>query len=108
VFSPLRTTGRLAPLMLKHKLPELRDLNGMPFRTCRPDEEKGSDRVRRDPPAPSAATARRRATVDQIAAQYDVTTDGTIPVQLDWSYQAGRGTYATVRSPRHNRAHERA
>jgi IrrE N-terminal-like domain len=38
VFSPLRTTGRrnsdiaheLAPLMLKHELPEVRDLNGKP------------------------------------------------------------------------------
>ena len=48
MFSPRRATGRrnsdiaheLAHLALKHELPELPDLNGMPFRTCRPAEEK--------------------------------------------------------------------
>lgn len=86
VFSPLRTTGRrnsdiaheLAHLMLKHELSEVRDLNGMPFRTCRPDEEEeatafGGTLLLPRPLLLSAA--RRRATVDQLAAQYDVTTE---------------------------------
>jgi Zn-dependent peptidase ImmA (M78 family) len=86
VFNPLRATGRrnsdiaheLAHLMLQHKLSEVRDLNGMPFRTCRPDEEEeatvfGGTLLLPRPLLLSAA--RRRATVDQIAAQYDVTTE---------------------------------
>jgi Zn-dependent peptidase ImmA (M78 family) len=86
VFNPLRATGRrntdiaheLAHLMLDHKLSEVRDLNGMPFRTCKPDEEEeatvfGGTLLLPRPLLLSAA--RRRATIDQIAAQYDVTTE---------------------------------
>jgi Zn-dependent peptidase ImmA (M78 family) len=48
VTNPLRSVGRLtsdvahelAHMLLKHELTEIRDLAGVPFRTCRPDEEE--------------------------------------------------------------------
>lgn len=86
VVSPLRNSGRqnsdiaheLAHIMLKHDLAEIRDLNGIPFRTCRPDEEEeattfGGTLLLPRPLLLSAA--RRRATIDQIASQYDVTIE---------------------------------
>jgi Zn-dependent peptidase ImmA (M78 family) len=84
--SPLRNSGRqnsdiaheLAHIMLKHDLSEIRDLNGIPFRTCRPDEEEeattfGGTLLLPRPLLLSAA--RRSATIDQIASQYDVTVE---------------------------------
>jgi Zn-dependent peptidase ImmA (M78 family) len=86
VVSPLRNSGRqnsdiaheLAHLMLKHDLSEIREIDGMPFRTCKPDEEEeatafGGTLLLPRPLLLSAA--RRRATVDQIATQYDVTVE---------------------------------
>ena len=48
VTNPLRSPGRLASdvahevshLMLKHDLTEVREIEGVPFRTCKPDEEE--------------------------------------------------------------------
>ena len=48
VTSPLRSDERrnsdiaheLAHLVLKHELSEVREVDGVPFRTCRPDEEE--------------------------------------------------------------------
>jgi Zn-dependent peptidase ImmA (M78 family) len=48
VTNPLRSDGRLASdiahevshLILKHQLSEVRELAGMPFRTCEPDEQE--------------------------------------------------------------------
>ncbi|WP_370129859.1 ImmA/IrrE family metallo-endopeptidase [Streptacidiphilus sp. EB103A] len=48
VTIPLRSPGRrasdvaheLSHLVLTHDLAEVREANGMPFRTCRPDEEE--------------------------------------------------------------------
>ena len=48
VTNPLRTVGRrasdgaheLAHVLLKHELSELRELDGVLFRTCKPDEEE--------------------------------------------------------------------
>ena len=48
VTSPLRSDGRrssdiaheLAHILLKHELAEIREVEGVPFRTCRPDEEE--------------------------------------------------------------------
>ena len=48
VTNPLRTAGRrasdgaheLAHVLLKHELSELRELDGVLFRTCKPDEEE--------------------------------------------------------------------
>lgn len=48
VTNPLRNEGRrtsdiaheLSHLLLKHDLTEIRELNGLPFRTCQPEEEE--------------------------------------------------------------------
>lgn len=48
VTNPLRSVGRLASdvahevshLMLHHALTEVREIDGVPFRTCKPDEEE--------------------------------------------------------------------
>ena len=48
VTNPLRSQGRLASdvahevahLMLRHDLTEVREIDGVPFRTCKPDEEE--------------------------------------------------------------------
>lgn len=86
VVSPLRNTGRqnsdiaheLAHVMLKHDLSEIRELDGMPFRTCNPGEEEeatafGGTLLLPRPLLLSAA--RRRAGVEQIANQYGVTVE---------------------------------
>lgn len=86
VVSPLRNAGRqnsdiaheLAHVMLKHDLSEIREVDGMPFRTCRPDEEEeatafGGTLLLPRPLLLSAA--RRRASIEQIANQYEVTVE---------------------------------
>nr|WP_246481430.1 ImmA/IrrE family metallo-endopeptidase [Amycolatopsis umgeniensis] len=86
VVSPLRNTGRqnsdiaheLAHVMLKHDLSEIREVDGMPFRTCKPDEEEeatafGGTLLLPRPLLLSAA--RRQASIEQIANQYDVTVE---------------------------------
>lgn len=48
VTNPLRSAGRLASdvahevahLMLEHELTEVREIEGVPFRTCKPDQEE--------------------------------------------------------------------
>jgi hypothetical protein len=78
VVSPLRTEGRQnSHIMLKHSLSEIRELNGMAFRTCKPDEEEEATNFGGTLllPRPSLLSAARRGvTVDDIAAQYGVTT----------------------------------
>lgn len=86
VVSPLRTLGRqnsdiaheLAHVMLRHNLSEIREVDGMPFRTCKPEEEEeatafGGTLLLPRPLLLSAA--RRQATVDEISQQYDVTIE---------------------------------
>lgn len=86
VTSPLRTENRqasdiaheLAHKMLDHKLAEIRDLNGVPFRTCQPDEEEqatafGGTLMLPRPLLLSAA--RRSMGPAEIAAAYGVTED---------------------------------
>jgi len=86
VVSPLRNAGRqnsdiaheLAHVMLKHDLSEIREIDGMPFRTCRPDEEEeatafGGTLLLPRPLLLSAS--RRQATIEQIANQYNVTVE---------------------------------
>ena len=73
-----RRAHELAHIMLKHDLAEIRELNGMPFRTCKPEEEEeatafGGTLLLPRPLLLSAA--RRRTPVDQIASQYDVTVE---------------------------------
>lgn len=86
VVSPLRTIGRqnsdiaheLAHVMLSHNLSEIREVDGMPFRTCKPEEEEeatafGGTLLLPRPLLLSAA--RRQATVDEISQQYEVTIE---------------------------------
>lgn len=86
VVSPLRTVGRqnsdiaheLAHVMLSHNLSEIREVDGMPFRTCKPDEEEeatvfGGTLLLPRPLLLSAA--RRQATIEEISQQYDVTIE---------------------------------
>jgi Zn-dependent peptidase ImmA (M78 family) len=86
VVSPLRNLGRqnsdiaheLAHVMLRHELSEIREVDGMPFRTCKPDEEEEATAFGGTVllPRPLLLSAvRRRATIDQIAHQYDVTVE---------------------------------
>ena len=86
VVNPLRNTGRqnsdiaheLAHIMLEHELSEVREIGDMPFRTCKPDEEEeatafGGTLLLPRPLLLSAA--RRRASIEQIATQYEVTVE---------------------------------
>ncbi len=86
VVSPLRNSGRqnsdiaheLAHIRLKHDLSEIREINGMPFRTCKPEEEEeatafGATLLLPRPLLLSAVL--RGATIGQIASQYDVTVE---------------------------------
>ena len=86
VVNPIRNTGRqnsdiaheLAHVILNHDLSEVREIDGMPFRTCQPNEEEeatafGGTLLLPRPLLESAA--RRKASVDQIASQYEVTTE---------------------------------
>lgn len=86
VISPLRTRGRqnsdlaheLAHIMLGHELTEIRELDGTPFRTCRPDEEEEATSFGGTLllPRPLLLTAvRRRASIQQISEQFDVTLE---------------------------------
>jgi Zn-dependent peptidase ImmA (M78 family) len=86
VFNPLHTAGRqnsdvaheLAHLILGHTLTEVREIEGVPFRTCRPDEEEeatafGGTLLLPRPLLLSAA--RRGEPVDEIARRNDVTLE---------------------------------
>ncbi|WP_428343178.1 ImmA/IrrE family metallo-endopeptidase [Mycobacterium sp.] len=86
VVSPLRALGRqnsdlsheLAHIILDHRLSEIREVSGQPFRTCKPDEEEEATTFGGTLllPRPLLISAGRRgATVEQIASDYDVTVD---------------------------------
>jgi Zn-dependent peptidase ImmA (M78 family) len=86
VVNPLRTPARrasdiaheLAHLLLAHQLDEIRSVGGVPFRTCRPDQEEEATNLGGTLllPRPLLLSAVRRGLDDQaIAAQYDVTTE---------------------------------
>ncbi|GAB3034051.1 hypothetical protein GCM10027052_09500 [Parafrigoribacterium mesophilum] len=86
VVSPLRTIGRqnsdiaheLAHVMLRHNLSEIREVEGMPFRTCKPEEEEEATAFGGTLllPRPLLLTAaRRQATVEEISQQYEVTIE---------------------------------
>jgi Zn-dependent peptidase ImmA (M78 family) len=86
VVNPLRTPARrasdiaheLAHLLLAHRLDELRIVAGVPFRTCRPDQEEEATNLGGALllPRPLLLSAVRRGLDEQaIAAQYDVTTE---------------------------------
>lgn len=86
VTNPLRSKGRissdvaheLAHVLLKHDLSEIRELDGIAFRTCRPDEEEqatsfGGTILLPRPILVSAA--RRGLSPDEIANEHNVTTE---------------------------------
>lgn len=86
VTNPLRTDGRqasdisheIAHMMLKHELTEIREVNGIPFRTCQPDQEEqatafGGTLLLPRPLLLSAA--RRRMGPPEIATTYGVTEE---------------------------------
>jgi Zn-dependent peptidase ImmA (M78 family) len=86
VTNPLRSSGRrasdvaheLSHLLLEHELTEIRELDGVPFRTCRPDEEEqatafGGTLMLPRPLLVSAAS--RGLGPDEIADQYGVTVE---------------------------------
>ena len=86
VVSPLRTAGRqnsdiaheLAHVMLRHELSEIRELDGMPFRTCKPHEEEEATAfggIMLLPRPLLLSAVRRGATIEQIASQYCVTVE---------------------------------
>ena len=86
VSSPLRGPGRLASdiahelshLLLKHQLSEVREISGVPFRTCRPDEEEQATSFGGTLLLPRPlliAAAKRGLGPQEIAEEYGVTTE---------------------------------
>jgi Zn-dependent peptidase ImmA (M78 family) len=86
VSSPLRTAGRLASdiahelahIELKHELSEVREVSGVPFRTCRPEEEEQATVFGGTLLLPRpllVAAARRGRGPEEIAEQYNVTVE---------------------------------
>jgi Zn-dependent peptidase ImmA (M78 family) len=86
VTNPIRTAGRLnsdlahelSHILLKHELSEIREIAGVPFRTCRPDEEEeattfGGTLLLPRPLLISAA--RRGSGPNEIADEYMVTVE---------------------------------
>lgn len=84
VYNPLRTRPRrrsdiaheLAHIILEHDLAEIQYLDGVPFRTCRPDQEEQATALGGTLLLPRAALfeeARRGANVDQVAKKFGVT-----------------------------------
>jgi Zn-dependent peptidase ImmA (M78 family) len=86
VFSPLRNSGRrasdiaheLSHLLLKHDLSEIREISGVPFRTCQPEEEEQATSFGGTLLLPRpllVAAARQGLGPDEIAEKYDVTPE---------------------------------
>lgn len=86
VTNPLRTPGRLASdiahelshLQLQHTLAEVRELDGVPFRTCRPDEEEQATALGATLLLPRpllVQSASRGRTIEQIAEMAGVTLE---------------------------------
>ena len=64
--------------MLKHELSEVREISGVPFRTCRPDEEEQATNFGGTLLLPRpllVAAARKGLGPEQIADKYDVTIE---------------------------------
>ncbi|MEU8252349.1 ImmA/IrrE family metallo-endopeptidase [Nonomuraea sp. NPDC048916] len=86
VTNPLRTPGRLSSdvahevshIMLEHDLTELREVGGIPFRTCMPEQEEQATAMGGILllPRPLLMTAAARGmTPEQIAASYEVSPE---------------------------------
>lgn len=86
VFNPLRKPDRrasdisheLAHIVLKHELSEVQYLDGVPFRTCRPDQEEEATALAGTillPRKVLLAAARSGETYEHVARRHGVTTD---------------------------------
>jgi hypothetical protein len=86
VTSPLRTPGRLASdvahelahLALEHQLSEVREIDGVPFRTCQPDEEEQATAFGGTLLLPRPlllAAARQGLGPEEIAKEFNVTVE---------------------------------
>lgn len=86
VTNPLRSLERIASdiahelshLLLDHQLTEIRELDGVPFRTCRPDEEEQATAFGGTVMLPRpllVAAASRGLGPNEIAAECGVTTE---------------------------------
>lgn len=86
VTNPVRTPGRLASdiahelahLLLDHDLTEIQDINGIPFRTCSPNQEEQATALGGALLLPRPlllAAAQRGLDPDRISATYGVTPD---------------------------------
>jgi hypothetical protein len=86
VTSPLRPAARqasdiaheLSHVLLKHELSEIREVSGVPFRTCRPDEEEQATSFGGTLLLPRpllVAAARQGLGPQQIAEKYNVTIE---------------------------------
>jgi Zn-dependent peptidase ImmA (M78 family) len=86
VVNPLRSIGRqnsdiaheLAHVILEHDLSEVRELNGTPFRTCKPDEEEQATTLGSTLLLPRDLliyAARHHLGLAEVADQYDVTIE---------------------------------
>lgn len=86
VVNPLRSEGRqasdiaheLAHLLLDHELSEIRELEGVPFRTCSPDQEEEATALGGTLLLPRPLllkAARRGASVESVASRFGVTEE---------------------------------
>lgn len=86
VTNPLRTPGRtnsdlaheLAHVLLEHELSEVREVSGVPFRTCRADQEEEATTLGATLLLPRpllVAAVRRNSGPSDIASQYGVTVE---------------------------------
>jgi len=86
VTNPLRSNGRLSSdiahelghVLLKHDVAEIRELAGVPFRTCRPDEEEQATAFGGTLLLPRVlliAAAQRGLSLEDIAIEYEVTVE---------------------------------
>lgn len=86
VYNPLRkpdrrasdVTHELSHIVLEHELSEVQYLDGVPFRTCRPDQEEEATALAGAILLPRKlllAAARNGETHDRLARRHGVTTD---------------------------------
>ena len=101
VTNPLRTPARtardlaheLSHLRLEHQLAEVREINGIPFRTCAPDQEEQATALGRNAFFATATPDERRPGRPGFGRYCRVLRrhgrDGPLPVQHDWRGEAG-------------------
>jgi Zn-dependent peptidase ImmA (M78 family) len=86
VFNPLRSEPRqhsdvaheLSHLLLRHELTEIREVSGLPFRTCRPDQEEEATTLGGTLLLPRPLLLRavaRGMAIDDVAREYAVTPE---------------------------------